>query len=87
MTYEQALEKIGLNPDIRLRQMFELGRLAAHIVQEPVAEVIAKTKLENSSTELTPRIIALTLDLSVGDKLYTTPPAQPAIDPTNRNKS
>jgi hypothetical protein len=29
MTYEQALEKLGLSPDIRLRQMFELGRLAA----------------------------------------------------------
>jgi hypothetical protein len=39
-------------------------------VQEPVAEVIALTKLENESTELTPRIIALTLDLSIGEKLY-----------------
>jgi hypothetical protein len=39
MTYEQALEKFGLSPDIRLRQMFELGRLAAPIAQEPVAWV------------------------------------------------
>ncbi len=39
-------------------------------VQEPVAEVIALQKLENESIELTPRIIALTLDLSIGEKLY-----------------
>jgi hypothetical protein len=54
---------------------------AAQPAQEPVAEVIALTKLENESTELTPRIIALTLDLRVGDKLYTTPPAQLAPVP------
>jgi hypothetical protein len=29
MTYEQALEQLGLSPDIRLRQMFDLGRLSA----------------------------------------------------------
>ncbi len=29
MTYEQALEQLGLSPDIRLRQMFELGRMVA----------------------------------------------------------
>ncbi len=31
MTYEQALKEFGLNPDIRLRQMFEMGRLSAPI--------------------------------------------------------
>jgi hypothetical protein len=35
LNYEQALEKLGLNPDIRLRQMFELGKLAAPM--QPVA--------------------------------------------------
>ncbi len=27
----KALEKLGLNPDIRLRQMFDLGKLAAPV--------------------------------------------------------
>ncbi len=43
MNYEQALEQLGLNPDIRLRQMFELGRLAAPVQQKPLfADIIAK---------------------------------------------
>jgi hypothetical protein len=43
LNYEQALEQLGLNPDIRLRQMFELGRLAAPVQQKPLfADIIAK---------------------------------------------
>lgn len=41
MKYEDALARLGLNPDIRLRQMFELGKLAAQAPQqEPVAYAV-----------------------------------------------
>jgi hypothetical protein len=77
MTYEKALEKLGLNPDIRLRQMFELGKLAAPTVQEPVATKL-KTEQFNCfhvSAEDFKNLKAL----PVGTKLYTTTPAQPPI--------
>ena len=38
MTYEEALAKLGLNPDIRLRQMFELGKLAENRACADVAD-------------------------------------------------
>ena len=38
--------------------------------QNPAAEVVALQKLENESQDLTPRIVALTSSLKVGQRLY-----------------
>lgn len=43
----------------------------------PVAEVIARQRLENESAEEVPRIVALDSTLSVGTKLYSARPALP----------
>ena len=43
----------------------------------PVAEVIARQRLENESVEETPRIVALDPTLPVGTKLYSARPALP----------
>jgi hypothetical protein len=74
MNYEQALEQLGLNPDIRLRQMFELGRLSAP--HKPIAFLNVFRSL---SGERNTRFIELS-SLPDGEHyFYTTPPvAQPA---------
>jgi hypothetical protein len=69
LNYEQALEKLGLNPDIRLRQMFELGKLAAPTVQEPVGytDRDGRAWAVKWSGALPPNLT-----------LFATPPTQPA---------
>lgn len=63
-------KRLGMPPIINFDTP-ELAPLA------PAAEVVALTKLENDSTGLTPRIVALRTDLPVGTKLYTeNAPAQ-----------
>jgi hypothetical protein len=82
MTYEKALEQLGLSPDIRLRQMFELGRLAAP-VQEPIGSLHVDTlaliptlRHSDGGAKLWPAHKAKYDDSYV--LVYTTPPAQPA---------
>jgi hypothetical protein len=78
MTYEQALEKLGLNPDIRLRQMFELGKLAAPTMQEP--EIVQRVKRYAGQTLRTARNPNITARecIELANWIVTTPPAQPA---------
>lgn len=57
-------KRLGIPPIINFDTL-ELAPLA------PAAEVVALTRLENDSSSLTPRIVALRTDLPVGTKLYT----------------
>ena len=56
MNYEKALEQLGLNPDIRLRQMFELGRLAAQT--SPVAIEVSLVEWVGNKLMATPKVTA-----------------------------